>query len=817
MKDERLSVTTQAVIAISTLLLVVNILLGSVLLSRSKMLIKTLLNERMLDIANTSAAMLDGDALAKLTEDSIGSPAFQDCFDTLKVFQDNIDLEYIYTVRDMGDGTFIFLVDPAEENPGEYGAQVMVTDALRSAARGTAAVDDVPYEDAWGKFYSAYSPVLDSHGAVGGIVCVDFRAEWYEHQLARYANVVLLFSVLSLFVGAGVVLLVTGRVRGRLRALDSEMGALTGDVDELLREIGVTAGDETVDGSHTGDEMAAFSRRIHAMRSGLRQYIDHMHAQANGMITAMAADYRSVYYVDLDRDEGICYRAHAGVDDGLAEGEQFSFREKFTDYAQRYVAEGFREEFLRLITPEHIRQELEHEPIVAHRYLVVRGGSESYEMLRMAGVRRPEDRSDHLIHAVAVGFTDVDRETRETLAQQQALSDALAQAEAANAAKTSFLNSMSHEIRTPMNAIIGLNSLALRDGALPPHAREHLEKIDGSAKHLLSLINDILDMSRIESGRINIRSEAFFLSDMLAQINTMIGGQCREKGLEYEFRIADGVAVRYIGDDTKLKQILLNILGNAVKFTPAPGTVAFHVEPVAQYAGNTTVRFTVRDTGIGMDPSFLPRIFDTFSQENEKQANKYGSTGLGMAITKNLVEMMNGRIEVESQKGVGSTFTVTLTMKEADAAPSDAAPEPVADAKTEERSAELFGKHVLLAEDMEINAEIMVELLGMRGVTADHAENGQDAVDRFSWSVPGTYDAVLMDVRMPVLDGLGAAEAIRALDRPDAKTVPIIAMTANAFEEDVQRSLQAGMNAHLSKPVEPERLFETLEKLICGA
>ncbi|MBR4425195.1 MAG: response regulator [Oscillospiraceae bacterium] len=665
--------------------------------------------------------------------------------------------------------------------------------------------------------------------------------------------------------------------------------------------------------------------------------------RANAMITAMAADYRSVFYVDLDRDESTCYRARYAVPNEPQPGEQFPFREGFTHYAQRFVAEADREQFLRFIEPENIRAGLARQPMIALRFLSIRDGAERYEMLRMAGVRTMEERSDDIIHAVGVGFSDVDSATREDLARQQALSDALGQANTASAAKTSFLSSMSHEIRTPMNAIIGLNAIALKEPDLPPHARESLEKLGVSAKHLLELINGILDMSRIESGRMSLRNEEFSFRELTEQINTIIQGQCQEKGLQYDYRVLDRADDFYIGDAGKLRQALINILGNAVKYTPAPGTVSFLVEPLPKYEGNAPLRFTVRDTGIGMDKSFLPQIFDAFAQEDVDKANKLGSTGLGLAITKNIVEMMNGRIEVESEKGKGSTFTVTVTLRaserteEADAGGemlardlrvlivdddpvacehaqsvldevgiySDACnsgqeayrllelagarqqpyslilvdwrmPEedgvavahsirerydkqvpiilltaydwegiqdealaagadsfltkPLQSATVlqefrhvllnKERSqpetprAELEGRHILLAEDMELNAEIVMELLSMRDITTDLAENGKIAVDLFAASAPGSYDAVLMDIRMPVMDGHEATRRIRALDRPDAKAVPIIALSANALDEDVQRSLQAGMDAHLSKPVEPERLFDTLEVLI---
>ena len=417
-------------------------------------------------------------------------------------------------------------------------------------------------------------------------------------------------------------------------------------------------------------------------------------------------------------------------------------------------------------------------------------------------------------------ITEVIREQRE---RNELLASALKGAQQANEAKTAFLNSMSHEIRTPMNAIIGLDTIALSDPDLPEKTREQLLKIDSSAKHLLSLINDILDMSRIESGRMTLKNEEFSFRRMLEQINTMIGSQCEAKGLTYDCRVIGRVDDYYTGDDMKLKQVIINILGNAVKFTPQGGTVTFTVEQTARFADKSTLRFTMKDTGVGMDKDFLPKIFEAFSQEDENKSNKYGSTGLGMAITKSIVEMMNGNIKVVSEKGVGSTFTVNVTLKSSDKKESGTNEPLPQETEGQQESgseqafdgkADLAGRRILLAEDMLINAEIMKELLGMREIQADHAENGQLAIDMFAQSPANYYDAILMDVRMPVKDGLTATSEIRALDRPDAKTTPIIAMTANAFDEDVQRSLQAGMNAHLSKPVEPERLFETLESLI---
>ncbi len=385
-------------------------------------------------------------------------------------------------------------------------------------------------------------------------------------------------------------------------------------------------------------------------------------------------------------------------------------------------------------------------------------------------------------------------------------------AEEASRAKTIFLSNMSHEIRTPMNAIIGLDNMALRNPELSPKTRDQLEKIGLSARHLLRLINDILDMSRIESGRMTLRDEEFLLRDLMDSVNVMILSQCQDKGLTYENRVVGAVADYYFGDDMKLRQVLINILGNSVKFTEPPGKVEFLVEQVRIVDGKGVLRFSMRDSGIGMDEEYIPKIFEAFSQENSTTTNHYGGSGLGMAITKNYVEMMGGRIEVKSKKGVGSVFTVTLPLRISDRRYVEEEPAHLEEASAPDNL--LAGRRVLMAEDVEQNAEILGDLLELEEMLFECAKNGQEAVDMFRDSPVGHYDAILMDVRMPIMDGLSATRAIRQMSRADASAVPIIAMTANVFEEDMEQSLAAGMNAHLSKPIEPELLFETLAKLL---
>ena len=553
---------------------------------------------------------------------------------------------------------------------------------------------------------------------------------------------------------------------------------------------------------------------IDVLKDDLQQYVGHLDTQANSMITAMASDYRSVYYVNLDRDEGVCYRSVLNDRYQTPQGVHFPFLERFTRYAEQVVTDSYREGFLRFIDPAAIRKSLETKPIIAYRYLAKRDGREYYEMIRMAGVRRAQDREDNLVHAIGVGFTDIDTEMREAMAKNEALAEALHMAQEANRAKTAFLSNMSHEIRTPMNAIIGLDKLALKNEGLDGATRGYLQKIGDSANHLLSLINDVLDMSRIESGHTVLHVEDFSLRGMLEQINLMVSSQCSEKGLTYECRLLNDVGGHYIGDATKLKEVLINILSNAIKFTDAPGSVILSVGQTAAFEDQTTLKFCIRDTGIGMDKEYIPKIFEAFSQEDDSRKNKYGSTGLGMAITKGIVEMMNGDITVESEKGVGTEFTVTVTLRNSECRDEEHR-EPAARG-SDRKQVRLAGRRILLAEDIEMNAEIMTDLLSMEDIEAEHAKNGRIAVEMFTGHEPGYYDAILMDVRMPEMDGLEAAAAIRGLDRPDAGTIPIIALTANAFDEDVQRSMQAGMNAHLSKPVELEDLSRTLGDLISG-
>ncbi len=820
MKRKRIGYQTRVILLVSLFMLATNLTLGLVVTRQARRVTKTQINERMLDIVNTAAAMLDGDVLERLTAGDKDTPEYQEVLTTLRRFLDNIELDYIYYVRDMGDGSFTFGIDPDPVSPGEFGSPVVYTDALHKASLGTPSVDETPYEDTWGRFYSAFSPVFNSGGRVAAIVTADFNADWYEAQIGQIQTTVITGCILFLVLSLILAFLLAEQYGRQMDSVRKSLGELSKDLDSLTEDYAGKSGSTEAAGPSDPDEgdIKALEKHVSELRKNLRDYISHASTQANSMITAMASDYRCVYYANLDTDDAVCYRGDPHDPEQTPVGEHFPYLARLTWYAENCVTEMYREGFLTFVNPDNVRSRLATEPIIAYRYLAKREGREYYEMIRMAGVRRAEDRDDHIVHAVGFGLTEIDAEMRESMAKNEALAEALTVAEDASRAKTAFLSNMSHEIRTPMNAIIGLDTLALHDAGLSEQTRDYLEKIGASARHLLGLINDILDMSRIESGRVILHKEEFSLGAVLEEINTMVMSQCSDKGLHYECRVLSEMDDWYVGDATKLKEVLINILSNAIKFTEAPGSVTMTVRRTAQFEDQSTLCFRVQDTGIGMDQDFLPKIFDPFSQEDGSTKNKYGSTGLGMAITKNIVEMMNGTISVESEKGVGTAFTVFVTLKNSEheeAAPAAAPGQETASASGgDEQRPTLAGRRILLAEDIEINAEIMMDVLSMEEIEADHAENGRVAVEMFSASTPGSYSAILMDIRMPEMDGLEAAAAIRALDRPDAKKIPIIALTANAFDEDVQRSLQAGMNAHLSKPVEPDHLYRTLEDLI---
>lgn len=392
----------------------------------------------------------------------------------------------------------------------------------------------------------------------------------------------------------------------------------------------------------------------------------------------------------------------------------------------------------------------------------------------------------------------------------QVAENAFEVAENANHAKSDFLANMSHDIRTPMNAIMGMTTLIERDAQLPDKVREYTKKIQCSSRHLLGIINDVLDMSKIESGKTIINVGEFYLPELLEQMDAAFRPQTDAKKQKFEIMIQNLEHKWLLGDSMRLLQILNNLLSNAYKYTPVGGTICIEVQEMEQSSSSyAKLCFKVMDNGIGMSREFLAQIYDSFTREERSVTNTIQGTGLGMSIVKSLVDLMGGSIDVESMQGKGTCFELILDFRIPERSAEDCSKQ---EEKEETDTSPLKGMHFLCAEDNELNAEILKELLHMEGADCVICPNGRAVVETFEQSAPGDYDMILMDVQMPVMNGYEAAKAIRRGNHPLALAIPIVAMTANAFSEDVQKSLSAGMNAHISKPMDMKKLSRVVQK-----
>ena len=480
------------------------------------------------------------------------------------------------------------------------------------------------------------------------------------------------------------------------------------------------------------------------------------------------------------------------------------------------IAEPFREAYWEFVDMSTVAKRMEGREMLSFTAQTV-----DEKWLVMIVVPQGYDKDGNL-RTVLVANRDATEEKEREIEQDKNLRNALAEAEHANRAKTAFLNNMSHDIRTPMNAIIGFTALATTHVDSRELVLDYLKKIHTASQHLLSLINDVLDMSRIESGSVRIEYATVHLPDILHDLRTIIQGNIQSKKQELSIDAQNVIHEDIITDKLRLTQVLLNISSNAVKFTPDGGRIHIRVsEKPCKRDGYTTVIFSVKDNGIGMSPKFQKHVFDSFSREHTVTENGIGGTGLGMAITKNIVDMMEGTIQVKSKEGKGTEFTVMLECKIAGATVKQGtSPEQKEVLKDEnsknqaEDQKRYEGKRVLLVEDNELNREIATVILQEIGLSVDLAEDGTDAVDIMSSAEGRKYDMIFMDIQMPKMDGYTATREIRTLKDPKCANIPIIAMTANAFEEDRKKAIKAGMNGHIAKPINADMILENLRALL---
>jgi len=658
----------------------------------------------------------------------------------------------------------------------------------------------------------------------------------------------------------------------------------------------------------------------------------------NELVQALCVDYNLVCYYDLDTNHGGPLRIHECPDNILDEifADGLSIGDSLGQYIERCVHPDDREPLRRAISPEELAGTLSHKPICTVDYRTLCGGELQYFQMKAVRAGTWDDG-----RGVVLGFRNVDDETRQKMERTALLEDALTQANQASRAKSTFLSNMSHDIRTPMNAIVGFTSLALSHLDQREQVESYLKKILTSGSHLVSLINDVLDMSRIESGKMRLDEALCSLPDVLHSLRSIVQADVRSKQLDFCIDTVDVLDEDVYCDKLRLNQVLLNLLSNAVKYTPAGGAISLRItEKPGAPAGSACYEFRVRDNGIGMSEEFARHIFEPFERERNSTISGIQGTGLGMAITKNIVDMMGGTIEVRSEQGAGTEFIATFTFrihqghKEAQMIPEldncralvvdddfntcdsvtymlqqfgmraewtlsgkeailrtrqavarrdsygvyiidwlmpdmngvevarrirketdgDApiiilSAYDLSDIEEEARDAGVAAfcskplfmselrsslcsiarkeepeaaqperrRHtgrILLVEDNELNQEIATSILTEAGFTVEIASNGQIALDMLQDARPGHYDLILMDVQMPVMDGYTATRAIRALGDRRLASIPILAMTANAFEEDRQEALRAGMNGHIAKPIDINKLFETLDAII---
>lgn len=488
-------------------------------------------------------------------------------------------------------------------------------------------------------------------------------------------------------------------------------------------------------------------------------------------------------------------------------------------YAESFIHKDDREMYISMCEKDNMRKLLTPDNLFySFNYRQVAGGVEKWYRMHLIAA---EFNADGEVSRVVMAVMDVDKQIRYELSQKEAIQDALYEAEKANKAKSTFLSNMSHDIRTPMNAIIGFTTLAKSHMDDKELVKGYLEKIHSASGHLLSLINDILDMSRIESGKISIEENEVSLVEVIQDVQDMILPMAEDRQLT--FTINSRVNNNFVYcDKLRLNQVLINLLGNAVKFTPHGGKIFLDIEQdMSAPDGYGVYIFKVRDTGIGIAEEFLDKIFQAFEREKTSTLSGIQGTGLGLSITKSIVEMMGGKIVVNSQLGEGTEFVVkvvfllqdveenAMTQEELEALHKQEAQE-----KKEEMQQLFKGKRVLLVEDNDLNREIARVLLTEEGLIVEEAINGQKAVDMVRESEVGYYELVLMDIQMPVMDGYEATKQIRGLADRILANVPIVAMTANAFEEERRKALACGMNGHIAKPIDVDVLFDTIKQII---
>jgi PAS domain S-box-containing protein len=524
--------------------------------------------------------------------------------------------------------------------------------------------------------------------------------------------------------------------------------------------------------------------------------MDADHLTFSSVAQALAGDYFSIYVVDPDTEAFVEYSSSEEYKNLGIETQGANFFELSRRNIEALIYPEDRDRFMAVFSRERVLKIIERDGHFTTKYRLMLNGIPTYVSMKATLLENRNERR------LIIGLTNIDAQMKREEEFRKHMADARTRA------KNDFLANMSHDIRTPMNAIVGYTNIAKSHWDEPEVVADALDKIGSSSHFLLSLINDILDISKIESGKMQLSLAACDLRDIFRRIEDITALQAKNKSITITYSHDTVHHYKVMADDLRIEQVLINITGNAIKYTPEGKSV----ELIAEELGATEdkkikYRFIVRDTGIGISKEYLPHIFESFTREEKTTVNRVQGTGLGLAITARVVEMMGGVISVKSRPGEGSEFTVELALEPSE--PDDDTAEP-----DEMLQSVLNGKRVLLVEDNAINAEIATIILEQYGIAVDHAENGRIGADKAMTAEAGYYSAVLMDIQMPVMNGYEATRAIRSLPGEYYRTLPIIAMSANAYDEDIRASLDSGMNAHIAKPFQPDDLIKTLCRYI---
>ena len=531
------------------------------------------------------------------------------------------------------------------------------------------------------------------------------------------------------------------------------------------------------------------------------------------LIRALTMPYETVYGVSMDTGLCTCYRMSKSMNEFY---DDVNIESDYEDHIRRYVAKDVLDEdkclFDDICSIRQVKRIFFRKQMHYINYRVLRNGRIRYQQCLLV---QPDSEENEF----AVAFKDINEEKKLEIAQQQRIEEAVEEARRANRAKTVFLSNMSHDIRTPMNGIIGMTAIAASHVDDRERVLDSLKKISMASKHLLNLINEVLDMSKIESGKVELKEEPFNLAELVDSLVSMMMPQIESHHHTLKLQVEEMAHRHVIGDSLRLQQVFTNLMGNSVKYTPDGGVLTLAAaERPCDREGCGCYEFVFEDNGMGMSEEYVKRIFEPFSRAEDERVGKIQGTGLGMAITHSIVQMMDGDIQVESRLGEGTRFTVTVHLKlqekgaEDDGTGFEAAGGGESLAGIE--SLDFSGRRALLVEDNDLNREIAVEILETTGLAVEEAVDGKEAVQQVSQHEDGYYDIIFMDVRMPRMNGYEATCAIRAMGLPYCKTVPIVAMTADAFAEDVRAAKEAGMNEHVSKPLNFKHLGMVIKKLL---